>query len=345
MNHEAPRCDIFCKVIDNFGDAAVCWRLARQLAIEHGWQVRLLIDRPDVLARLMPDTDRVRIEAWTPVTDPAQMVIEAFACELPEVYIEAMARLDPHPVWLNLEYLSAESWIEGCHRMASPHPRLALQKHFFFPGFTERTGGLLREADYKQRRSAFDPTEFRREFGLPESDALTVSLFSYPTPLLSQLLEIWAASPVPIHALLPGGTGAAQTTGALTLCPLPFLPQRRYDELLWLCDINFVRGEDSFIRAQWAGKPLVWHIYPQEEEAHADKLEAFLQRHPAGAELAPLWRAWNALAEAPGLSPAWREFHAKLPTLNTAAEAWKQHLLTQDDLASQLVKLYRERLE
>ena len=36
--------DVFCRVVDNYGDAAVCWRLARQLADEHGARVRLWID-------------------------------------------------------------------------------------------------------------------------------------------------------------------------------------------------------------------------------------------------------------------------------------------------------------
>jgi hypothetical protein len=72
------------------------------------------------------------------------------------------------PVWLNLEYLSAETWVAGCHGLPSPHPRLPLVKHFFFPGFDPRTGGLLRERDYdEKRRARFDDAAFRAEFGLP----------------------------------------------------------------------------------------------------------------------------------------------------------------------------------
>ena len=44
------RIDLFCRVIDNWGDAGVCWRLARQLVRERGAQVRLWIDQPQVLA-------------------------------------------------------------------------------------------------------------------------------------------------------------------------------------------------------------------------------------------------------------------------------------------------------
>jgi len=66
------RWDLFCRVIDNLGDAAVCWRLARQLAQDPGQSVRLWIDQPDVLARLVPGVragrsqQGVRLEAWRP---------------------------------------------------------------------------------------------------------------------------------------------------------------------------------------------------------------------------------------------------------------------------------------
>lgn len=291
-------CDIFCVVIDNYGDAGVCWRLARQLAEEYGWQVQLYIDNPALLALLAPDHAQspVTVVPWphavlppalssvpsdAPHDSPADVVIEAFACTLPEVYTEAMARREKKPVWLNLEYLSAENWVGELHSKPSPHPRLPLVKHFFFPGFDERSGGLLREADYDARRSTFDAAAFRAEFGLPEkmADELTISLFSYPAAPVTQLMQALGQEHRPVRLLLPGSNAKALTQGALSTHPLPFLPQARYDELLWACDLNFVRGEDSFVRAQWAGKPFVWQIYPQTDNVHRVKLDAFLARY------------------------------------------------------------------
>src|SRR5512146_2914773 len=129
-------CDIFCTVVDNYGDIGVCWRLARQLAGEHGFAVRLWVDDLASFQRLCAEVDPalasqrcrgVDIHHWPvtfPEVEPAQLVIEAFACELPERYVLAMADLTDKPVWLNLEYLSAEGWVEGCHALPSPHPRL-----------------------------------------------------------------------------------------------------------------------------------------------------------------------------------------------------------------------------
>ncbi|WP_034176361.1 elongation factor P maturation arginine rhamnosyltransferase EarP, partial [Burkholderia ambifaria] len=162
-------CDLFCTVIDNFGDIGVCWRLARQLAHEHGWQVRLFIDDLHTFARLLagvdPDAGRqtidgIVVEHWhAEVGDAleiADVVIEAFACELPGAYLAAMARRTRRPVWINLEYLSAEDWVADFHLRPSPHPRYPLLKTFFFPGLSAGTGGVLKERDLDARRTAFE---------------------------------------------------------------------------------------------------------------------------------------------------------------------------------------------
>lgn len=388
-------CDIFCAVVDNFGDAGVCWRLAQQLAVEYGWQVRLWIDQPALLDLLAPDhqAGKVKVSPW-PTDFSSQnlampdVVIEAFACTLPKAYLSAMAQRERQrnhpPVWLNLEYLSAENWVGDMHGLPSPHPRLPLVKHFFFPGFDGRSGGLLREAGYDARRLAFDAAAFRAEFGLPEKAPsksppreLTISLFSYPTAPVAQLIQALSRSPFPIHLLLPGSRDAALTQGALSAHPLPFLPQARFDEILWASDVNFVRGEDSFVRAQWAGKPFVWQIYPQDEAAHRIKLDAFLARfltagkakkkvgtqrglqrelsrdglkpsgradntarNPASASLYNFWHAWNGEGEI-----NWPEFAAALPEIQLITQNWQKTLMKQPHLAENLVQFCLERLK
>lgn len=347
MASTPPSCEIFCAVVDNYGDAGVCWRLARQLAGEHGWRVRLWIDDSAPLRRLAPDCDAGPVEvrtwpkAWT-ANDGADVVIEAFACELPAAYVAAMAQRARRPVWLNLEYLSAEAWVAGCHGLPSPHPRLPLVKHFFFPGFGAGTGGLLRERDYDRRRSTFDEAAFRLEFGLPPraQDELTISLFSYENPVLPGLIDAWATSPTPVRLLRPGSPEPAWSRGRLSVHPLPFLPQPRYDQVLWTADLNFVRGEDSFVRAQWAGKPFVWQIYPQAEGAHLVKLDAFLALHPAGERLRPFWHAWNGVGEAD-----WPAFAAALPGLVEPSRQWAETLAARRDLAAELVHFCLERLK
>ncbi|MCK9284707.1 MAG: elongation factor P maturation arginine rhamnosyltransferase EarP [Rhodocyclaceae bacterium] len=370
------RWDIFCAVVDNYGDIGICWRLARQLAVQHRLAVRLWVDDLRPLARLHPAADAaaarqtlsgVEVRRWPAIfpsasgDDIADVVVEAFACELPPAYLEAMAQRSPPPLWINLEYLSAEPWVGGCHRMHSPHPRLPLTKHFFFPGFTQETGGLLREADYDARRSAFDAAAFRRQLGLPAvAGELAVSLFGYENEEVSGLLTAWVGGVRPIRCLLPEGRllpqvaaffgvsaavpGSHWRQGSLDVHVLPFLPQPDYDELLWSCDLNFVRGEDSFVRAQWAQRPFVWHIYPQQSDHHQIKLEAFLDLWLKGvpAESAgPIRRFWKAW-EGGGSEAAWPGFAAVLPVLAAHSEAWAQRLLGQPDLAAQLVSFTME---
>lgn len=355
-------CDLFCAVVDNLGDAAVCWRLARQLAGEHGWSVRLWIDDREPLAQLRPGfaphlerqmVDGVDVRHWSksfPEASPGDVVIEAFACELPESFVEAMARRSRHPVWLNLEYLSAEDWVPGCHQLCSPHPRLPLVKHFFFPGFVGGTGGLIRERDLASPASR------------PIAHELTVSLFCYENPALPTLLDVWADADAPLRVRVAEGAARRQVEtwlrspfpvgsharrGHLALEALAFLPQAGYDPLLADCDLNFVRGEDSFVRAQWAERPFVWHIYPQAHGSHEAKLMAFLALYrrilpTAAADAASgFWQAWNGFGN---VTAAWPAFRAALPALREHATRWAVEIGRPGNLAENLVNFCKERI-
>ena len=404
----ALRCDIFCNVIDNYGDIGVCWRLARQLANEHRLSVRLWVDDLASFAKLCPEADAtpesqqqrgVEVCWWRkefPGAQPAEIVIEAFGCKLPESYIEAMAIQEHQPVWINLEYLSAEDWVHGCHGLPSPHPRLPLTKYFFFPGFTRQTGGLLLEHDLLARRDTFQndvaaQKKFWRSLGMktPAADTLKISLFAYENAALPGLFDAWANSAQAVLCLIPEGrilpqlglyfgaaapqAGNEYARGNLRVRVVPFVAQEDYDMLLWACDVNFVRGEDSCVRAQWSGKPFVWQIYPQHDDVHWQKLQAFLNLY--GSTLLPaanqavqgLWREWNsggcdtllakpadcgnsreATSRLPEISSAmlldgqgdagevWPAFAAALRELNPHAQDWAR-LLAENNLALNLL--------
>ncbi|MFA7317950.1 MAG: elongation factor P maturation arginine rhamnosyltransferase EarP [Sulfuricella sp.] len=374
---------MFCAVVDNYGDIGVSWRLARQLAVEHGLKVRLWVDDLASLQPILPEIspaletqqtfDGIEVRRWpTPflLVEPAEVVIEAFGCALPPRYIDAMAELPRQPVWINLEYLSAEQWVGECHGLSSPHPRLPLLKYFFFPGFTPETGGLLAESGLAQRRRTFQEGmghkhAFWQSIGLPapEADECRISLFGYENPALPGLLAAWRDASSPITCLVPEGRlvpgtaeflglngldcGRDYERGSLTVRVLPFMNQVRYDDFLWACDLNFVRGEDSFVRAQWAARPLVWHIYPQQEDAHWVKLEAFLDRYCAALPLEvasgvrAFWGAWN---KGSGAGEAWQGFWQHRAALEQHAQHWADGLLSQSGLAANLVQFCNKRL-
>ncbi len=378
------RWDIFCSVVDNYGDVGVAWRLARQLAAEYGIDARLYVDAPAALARIAPEVDAgaerqvvrgIDLRTWdraqdsmTP-DDPGDVVIEAFGCGLPAAYLFAMHARTPPPVWVNLEYLTAESWIDGSHGLPSPQPRTALTRHFFFPGFTATSGGLLREHALLERRDAFRGDRAARAAlwraiagAMSPGNALTVSLFCYAAAPVASLLDRFAEAGRAMVCLVPEGVaddalnrwvghelpvGEALHRDALTLLRVPFVAQDDYDRLLWSCDFNFVRGEDSFLRAQWAGRPMIWQPYPQTEAAHLAKLDAFLARYAshlapaASAALCELARGWSTghLAAA-----SWRTVLADYLDLRAHADAWADALATQSDLAVRLVKFASDRV-
>ena len=366
---------LFCKVVDNFGDIGICWRLARQLQAEHGIDVTLWVDDLATFARICPQVDPgaasqtvagVSVRHWASQDDAfapadvADTVIEFFGVDIPPAYIAAMAQCTPRPVWLNLEGMSAEAWVEGCHTLPSTHPRLPLVKHFYFPGFTANTGGLLREGDLDARRRRFqaEPSAqaaFLGGLGVSAADqaAFKVSLFCYPHAPVAALFDALQAHPTPVLCLVPEGVaaaavagfldgpavpGAARARGSLTVRVLPFLEQTEYDKLLWACELNFVRGEDSIVRAQWAGRPFVWHIYPQDENLHHKKLRAFLQRYATELpRLADFSLCWNGAAAMDDWAAGWSAFEREMPSMTLRAQDWRQQMLAHGDLAGNML--------
>ena len=437
--------DIFCKVIDNFGDIGVCWRLACNLA-ERGQRVRLWVDDASALQWMASPVHmggvgevsklEVEIRAWT-ATAPktcldaqGDVVIEGFGCDAPAEYVAARyfaiesiaacaypisasglkgtenkAVKKPSPVWINLEYLSAETYVARSHGLCSPvhqGPASGLNKRFFYPGFTAGTGGLLREPDLPERLARFDCDAWRASHHIAPQ-ALAVSLFCYEPAALPELLaqlggmnqliqltqvaqreqsaqtaqtgqltplerlELPEQAALAANALQPNQrVDLLVTPGRATLAvqaaiahlegknspqplsnvrkQLSFLYQQpvhqgAFDEMLWACDLNFVRGEDSLVRAVWAGQPLVWQIYPQTDGAHAAKLTAFLDWLQAPPSLRLFHAVWNGLSRAalPALT------HALLREWQNCTVAARARLWAQPDLATQLLDFVEEK--
>jgi len=349
--------DIFCRVIDNFGDVGVCWRLSADLAAR-GHQVRLWIDDASALAWMAPQgAAGVQVLPWpstAPATGPGAVLIEAFGCEAPAAFFASKtiaAHADAasgngkkHPLLINLEYLSAESYVERCHRLPSPittGPCQGAVRWFFYPGFTPATGGLLREADLAMRQQGFDRAGWRARHGIG-AQQWAVALFCYEPPALPAFLPLLQSAGA--RLLVTPGRAAAAVRACGTPWPaltwLQPCTQAAFDELLWACDLNCVRGEDSLVRALWAGQPLLWHIYPQEDDAHHAKLQAFLDWLQAPPALRQLHYAWN------GMEPA-----SALPHMDAAAlqewreciQAARQRLLAQQDLLTQLLGFVAEK--
>jgi uncharacterized repeat protein (TIGR03837 family) len=365
--------DIFCRVIDNHGDLGVCWRLAVDLA-RRGQRLRLWVDDASTLAWMAPQGEPgVQVMPWRDPQahePPGDVVIEAFGCEPPAAFVQRMAQRQPAPVWLNLEYLSAEPYVERSHRLPSPQfsgPGRGLTKWFFYPGYTAATGGLLREPGLLAQRDAHDRGAFLRDrlgltlrrsadpaSGLAGDEAL-VLLFGYPQPALAAWLAAFRDRPTTL-LVTPGHSARAVAEalglpeapppdsrldhGALRLVFLPPVSQSDFDRLLWSCDWNLVRGEDSAVRALWAGQPFLWQLYIQDDGAQWPKLEAFLDRYLAGAPadlaaaLCEAFRGWNGLGAELPWGRVWAQWQDRW---RAWAQAQAQTLAGQIDLSTQLL--------
>jgi uncharacterized repeat protein (TIGR03837 family) len=337
------------------------------LSLRTDGAVRLWLDDSQALAWMAPGAldgqwPGATVHPWQQASDvgvlstltPAQVWIEGFGCELPPAFVASRASAQAAaPVWINLEYLSAESFVERSHGLPSPvmsGPAKGWTKHFFYPGFTPRTGGLLRETHLLAQRKAFGSAQrhaLLNRWGVTDHGEPLVTLFCYVHAPVAALLHALRGSTPGVHLLVTHGQAQAAVQAALAKSPeavnslrisyLPLLSQTEFDQLLWISDLNFVRGEDSLVRALWAGRPFVWQIYPQQDGAHRAKLEAFLSVLDAPKAVRSCYWQWNSLQPAeedlplphsdstPG-SASWQ----------TWAEALAPQLALQSDLVSQL---------
>lgn len=288
--------DVFCNVIDNYGDAGVCLHLARTLS-QHNYKVRLFCNNMQVLEAIAISDDKrnanLSFVSWEkPLTEyqPAAVVISAFSCHLDQVTLNTL-RAAPNTLNINLEYLSAESWVESCH--ALPSPQDGYMSYFFFPGFTARTGGLNIDPSFVHacRRAMHTMAETTEH---PDtSTPRKLSLFGYHNetvlPLLKCLQNSKRPSTITVfeglaldnlneHLDLKLQAGDTFTQGKVSFKVSAMVPHEDYDEILLQRDFNLVRGEDSIVRALHTGHPFLWQIYPQDENTHIIKLQSFLEQ-------------------------------------------------------------------
>lgn len=354
---------IFCRIIDNFGDAGVTLRVARRFLAE-GVAPLLISDHLEVLAKLLPGldptaprsvVDGIGVADWDAFAAdpdaPADLVLETFGCRLPEKFEERMA-VTPPKLTMNLDYLSAEDWVESCHGVWGLHPTLPIRKLWYFPGFTDRTGGLTIEPDYEDRRAAFDREAFLRSLGVTDPSRPTLYFFLYPTNDVVAWARALLSIETPLNVLLAPGEGTDALRDTLSAAPhphrviaTPFVEQPLFDRYLWAADGVVIRGEDSFVRAQLSGTPLFWATYPTEDKAHEIKFEAWAARVNAVlgdkdvAESLALNRAWLEGKAADHDLAAWV---GKLPDLRLAWAPWRASLFARKELVRGMLERYEE---
>jgi len=291
-----------------------------------------------------------------------QVVIEAFGCELPIGFQATMGLASHPPVWVNLEYFSAEDAALHNHGLPSPilqGPAKGLTKWFFYPGLSPHGGGVLGPGEdgrvFTDKPTSFGMQNESDTHGHHEheqmlwrhskissaTEGLRISLFCYePASLRLWLQQLHEQSPA-VQLTVTAGRATQAMQQALQVwrqspsfevIELPYLPHPAFDEMLAAHDLNLVRGEDSVVRAIWAGQAFLWQIYPQDDGAHWPKLQAFLQATQAPPLVVQAHWAWNS--EQPTPLPALTPEH--MAQWTAWAQGLRARLQAETDLLTRL---------
>lgn len=335
---------IVCKVIDNFGDAGFSLRLAKALAAQSN-HVVLFHDDPVTLHALYPE-DEIAGLSLLDARDThhelkkfggLDLIVEPFGTSSEQTmyrFDQELKRICPQTPWVLIDYLSSEDWVEDFHLSQSIDPATGHVTTFFYPGFTEKTAGLI-HCDY--------PAHLRNMTTQGSENNLKVFVFSYPNAPLAELIDCCNTTDTTTRIYIAGPKPAGIGIEAACVTELAFRPQSDFDDLLAQHDVLFVRGEDSFVRAQLAGRPLVWQIYPTDDGAHAEKLSKFFERYSAGltpackTALWDCWACWNGLKNTCQFSTSWKGLQVHLPELKTHALQWQLRLFSGPELVRQLL--------
>ena len=274
--------DVFCDVIDNFGDAGVCLRLCRDFS-KKNYEVRLFCNNVNILNKITNSEDAsnrfLSLLSWSDKNmdySPSEVVIQAFSVRLPDNLIKKIKTRKSTVI--NLEYLTAETFAEDCHKL--PSYADGFESFFFFPGFTKKTGGVVIEKSFLEKINKTKSKESKN-----------ITLFSYENEKVKSVINSLNKEKFILNIFEGKGlnnfnnqlklnltAGDENKLNELTVRVLPMVSQDEYDSYLIDSKLNLVRGEDSIVRAMLTGNPFLWHIYPQEEDVHKDKIEALFDR-------------------------------------------------------------------
>lgn len=300
---------VLCKVVDNFGDIGVVYRLCKQLLfIQTDLTINLVVDDLSSFNKInslinpslsFQKIDRLLIYFWNDDKlchkdfssddgEKLSVILECFQCGRPDwmekiLFEEKLNRIC-HIVMI--DYLTAEKYAEDFHCLKSLTRSAKVQKVNFMPGFTDKTGGLIidelwKKTDYNSDGPYLIFTYEKNWDGFVK--ALGEKILNNDVTGNDESRDAK-------KILLAPGRGKKSFLEAYTrfikshpelsdlLTELDFMNQEDWDKMMKTCSVLFIRGEESLSRACLSGIPFVWHAYPQSEEYQIVKVNALLQR-------------------------------------------------------------------
>ena len=335
--------DIFCQVIDNYGDVGVAYRLAREFKrLYPNKKLRFIINQMEEL-NLIKKSEEIEIITYQDISkieNSADLIIESFGCEIPKEYMDRA--LKNSKLIINLEYFSAEDWVDDFHLQESFLGE-NLKKYFFIPGLSKKSGGILLDNEFLERKKKVTKNKgyYLKKIGINEKYDLIGSVFSYEKNFDFLIEELKKLDKKILLLILSEKTQKnfikyfdnVNNYDKIKFVKLPFFTYDKYEELLALCDFNLVRGEDSFVRALLLGKPFLWHIYPQEGNTHIKKLESFLEKYcPNNKELKETFINYNINKD------NFSYFFKNFKEIEEHNKKYANHLIKNCNLIEKLIK-------
>ncbi len=293
--------DIFCSVIDNYGDIGFAYRLIKGLKKkDENLEIRLFLDD---LVSFNKINDKIDISKKIQVIDgieyiniknfgkedylniiPNEVVIETFAYDIDENYFFSYEK--NLKIVINLEYLTAEEWAKEYHLQKSFINLKGVEKYFYMPGFDSWSGGVIphRKKNHISKIDFLNQMidKYGSERVEVNNNDLFISIFSYEFNFeffTKKLYNVYKDKK--IYLFLFGeksqrGFEGLENYDNIKIINMAYLNQEDYDSFINFCDFNLVRGEESFVRAMLSGKSFLWHAYCQEDKIHLEKVEGFL---------------------------------------------------------------------
>jgi len=270
--------DIFSRFIDNYGDISIPLRLAHGLFIDHSVTSNVFLTSNELTQKILDknlfneNINIIDIDKMDNNFLPNTNIVTIFDTQLPISY---EAKLTSKNLLINYEYFSAEQWVDDFHLRESINKKY--KKIFYIPGVGEHSGvpifGINDKGLYR-----------------PESlDTKTINFFCYFNENIEASVKVLRTNFPQYDSVLHDRFDKDKIRGK------NLLSFNDFDQALSNSLINFVRGEDSLIRAILAGSPFIWQPYIQENGLHVTKLNAFLDHYfiSLPQQLREIFLIWN----------------------------------------------------
>lgn len=271
--------DIYCDIIDNYGDIAFAIKLINTYSFQKkDSHFRIFSNNREVYdmfsASLRVEAHVSYFDIWEiPHLLPNSHICNLFERQIDYNFLESFE----FPIHLtNFSYFSLEPYsststpgIQVIHGRTNTHKNLTVED--FAVSLLDGTGWVFSEKYFMEE--IYFQEYFINKYKLPKNKKW-ISVFCYRETEWELKEKNFFEAFSSEYIFLSFGMQNLWQKNSLQL---PFLSMQEYYSLLQHCEANIVRGENSLIPALESKKAFYWDIYKESNGAHTQKIEDFSQ--------------------------------------------------------------------